>query len=230
MASFAERYRDAYASLGHELKSRDGLREDRLETAEGRLGVRLPDALRDYFLVAGKERRFNQGNSRFLAPDDWFIDRRRLAFMAENQGVSFWGVQATADPAADPPVFQGVEGETNYWWHREHEQCSTFLLFMLVCNATFGGVMRYTGDAPVPRRFITGLKPGWPFVGQMNKMRAYARPGQAFCYMPESTNLPDLPGIEGLAAARVYAGATTKRGLSEMAKSLGLDFGTESPG
>jgi hypothetical protein len=110
MASFAERYRDAYASLGHELKSRDGLPEDRLESAEGRLGVRLPDALREYFLVAGKERRFNQGNSRLLAPDDWFIDRRRVAFMAENQGVSFWGVQATAESAADPPVFQGGGG------------------------------------------------------------------------------------------------------------------------
>jgi hypothetical protein len=160
-----------------------------------------------------------------LGPDDWFIDRRRVAFMAENQGLYFWGVQATAEPADDPPVFQGVEGDHNYWWHREHDQCSAFLLFMLVSNATYGEAMRYTGNAPVPKRFIAGLEPGWQLAGELNKMRAYLRPGQAFCYIPESKNIPDIPGIETLFGARVHAGATTKRGLNEMVESLGVDFG-----
>jgi hypothetical protein len=224
MASFAELYRSASASLGYQLKPRDGLDEGWLKSVEEQLGVRLPTALRDYYLVAGRERRFNQAYSRLLGPDDWFISRRRVAFMAENQGVAFWGVQATAEPADDPPVFQGVEGETNYWWHREHDQCSAFLLFMLVSNATYGEAMRYTASAPVPKRFITGLKPGWQFAGELNKMRAYLRPGQAFCYIAESQNIPDIPGIEALFVARVHAGATTKRGLNEMA-SLGVDFG-----
>jgi hypothetical protein len=225
MVRFAAYYRSAYTSLGYELKPRDGLDEGRLTIAEERLGVHVPTALRDYYLVAGRERRFNRAHSRLLSPDDWFIDRRRVAFMAENQGVAFWGVQATAEPADDPPVFQSVEGDTNYWWHRVHDQCSAFLLFLLVCNATFGGVMRYTGNAPVPKRFIVGLEPGWQLAGEMNKMGAYSRTGQAFCYMPESKNLPDLPGIEALASARVFVGATTKRGLNEMAESLGVGFG-----
>ncbi|MGO9114246.1 MAG: hypothetical protein ACLP9L_33950 [Thermoguttaceae bacterium] len=49
-------------------------------------------ALRDYYLVAGRERRFNCCLNRLLPPQEWLVDKHRLIFMEENQAVLSWGV------------------------------------------------------------------------------------------------------------------------------------------
>ena len=59
MATFTRKYRSAFATLGYNLKPRDGCAKSRIDAAAKRLGIRVPEALRDYYLIAGCERRFN---------------------------------------------------------------------------------------------------------------------------------------------------------------------------
>ena len=69
MINFQDQYRRAYESLGHPLTHREGRSETRIWAVERGLGVRLPKALRDYYLVAGTEQRFNHIFNDLYAPD-----------------------------------------------------------------------------------------------------------------------------------------------------------------
>ncbi len=106
MRSFKDYYRNIYRTFGYPLTARTGVSSAILDAAEKRFGTKLPLALRDFYLVAGNERRFNSSLNRVLAPKDWFVDQRRLAFMEENQAVVFWGVSVRGRPAG-PNLFPG---------------------------------------------------------------------------------------------------------------------------
>ena len=45
-----------------------GLGKDQISAAESRLSVALPEALQDYYAVAGNSREMMEGNFRLLAP------------------------------------------------------------------------------------------------------------------------------------------------------------------
>jgi hypothetical protein len=102
--AFAGRYRALFALLGQPLKPEDGWSPDTLAHLNLE-GVRLPEALRAYYLVAGNERRLNHSFNRLLALEDVFVEAGRLVFMEENQNVVYWGVSGDD---ANPMVEQGV--------------------------------------------------------------------------------------------------------------------------
>jgi hypothetical protein len=220
MSGFATGYADLFAELGSPLASRDGCADSRIAAAEKRLGIRAPRSLRDYYLVAGRERRFNQIHNRLLPPDEWFVDQGRLVFMEENQVVVYWGVEATSSPADDPPVFQGIRAKT-IEWHREHDTCSEFLMVMLHWHGTMGGARKHIAWTSVPKRLVNRLDRKWVFAGEVNKMRAYHRNGQAVCFLewrdPIQQMRKDSPW-------RVFAAASSARGLREIADDLGITF------
>src|SRR5262249_5362349 len=98
MDAYREQFRDSVEYLLGSLPSDCGTSERDITTAEEQLGVRIPTALRDYYLSVGNERDLNVAHDRLLAPKDWFLDAGRLVFMVENQAVLFWGVAALASP------------------------------------------------------------------------------------------------------------------------------------
>jgi hypothetical protein len=51
----------------------------------------------------------------------------------------------------------------------------------------------------VPEELVTTLDRDWSFVGEVNQMRAYNRPGKAVCFLQWENSW------------RVFAGAVTKR-------------------
>src|SRR3712207_8166253 len=57
---FADSYRDTFATLGVQLGSEDACSVAAIEDAERRLGASLPGSLKEYYLVAGREKRINQ--------------------------------------------------------------------------------------------------------------------------------------------------------------------------
>jgi hypothetical protein len=59
-----------------------------IQKAEQRLGVRLPQALRDYYLKVGWHR-LNRIHNRRLSPKNIFVDNGCLVFMEENQVVVY---------------------------------------------------------------------------------------------------------------------------------------------
>jgi hypothetical protein len=84
---FTEQYRHAFMSLERPLRTRDGTPRKEILSAEKRLVLRAPTALREYCRVAGRADDFNCAHDRLLPPSDWRLESRRLVFMDENQAV-----------------------------------------------------------------------------------------------------------------------------------------------
>jgi hypothetical protein len=216
--NFRNLYRKTFWALGHRLTARDGMPAGRIAAAEKKLGLRLPAALRDYYLVAGRERSLNHAFNHLRAPGGWEKHASKLIFLEEQQCVVVWGVTvAASSPADDPAVFQGpmVDDEPS-GWYLEQRRCSAFLVFMLHLQAAYGGGMRFTGAAAAAKSLIKALDRNWYFAGEVNGMRAYSRPGQVVCIAP----WPDLLG--GGKSWRVFAGACAEEGLEAIANELGL--------
>src|SRR5215510_8890658 len=91
---FSAQYRSIFETVGYQLAPEDGTPESDIRSAEQRLGTVAPDALRAYYLVAGRERHFNTIYNRLRPPAEWCIDQSKLIFMEENQVVVVWGVRA----------------------------------------------------------------------------------------------------------------------------------------
>ena len=181
LAVFRDRYRAAYAALGVPLTSSHALEADRL-TALSELG--LPDALWDYYAVAGNEHRFNHSFNRLLAPEDIVVQDGRIVFMEENQAAVLWGVNPNV---ANPFVEQGINSDTQpLEWHSEDVACAEFCETMLYVQATFGEALGHVVSAVVPSDFERRLETQFQSVGRIGTLSAYAPEGCALTFMPWS--------------------------------------------
>jgi hypothetical protein len=203
-------YRRAYENLGHRLTKRDGVSRRDIEAAEKRLGIAVPHSLLDYFAVAGFEKRFNCCFNRLLPPDEWFVDANRLVFMEENQAVVYWGVSCDGR-LDDPPVSQGVNG-ARIKWYRVNDKCSVFLAVMLHWHGAYGGALPISSTAYAPLSLRKRLRKEWEFVGEVNRMQAFTTSGKCVCH---------LKWEDGW---RIFAGATTKEKMAEIADELSLTW------
>jgi hypothetical protein len=199
MRDFAATYRRIFERLGYPLSRSHGLPAASLAQAERRLGVSVPLALRDYFLVTGRERRFNTAHNHLLPPSEWFADGDYLAFMAENQAVCWWAVSLKKDRARDPSVAQGVN-QDEIEWNTEHRRCSTFLAVMLHYQAVSGG-LPCCASAKAPDDTHKKLKTGWQYIGEVNRLWAFSRQDQVVCVMAGGS-LPFQPAMDLLAAGK----------------------------
>ena len=216
MPSFQKQYRFLFETLGYPLSSRDGIPLKVITDAEKRLNVKVPAALRDYYLVVGRERRFNQCFNRLMSPAQWTTDKQRLLFLEENQTVLWWGVSLRNPKTDDPLISQGINDEPIAWFP-EHRKFSVFLSVMLHYHAVNGG-FRFSEAADAPEtsgyRFE---KQGWTFHGEVNSLKAYSRANQVVCLMPPG----DLPFMTKWT---VLAGAKTKGQLDAIADEIGLTW------
>lgn len=216
MSSHAEGYRAAFATLIRPLESDDGVAEDILSEAERRLGVRLPQALRAFYLTAGRFDRFNRAQDRLMPPEDWSTDGGKLIFLEENQAVVFWAVEASATPDDDPPVFRAANTpDVPFEWEVEHDRCSEFLTVHLHWQAVCGG-FEHTGMAEISHEAAEGLLIGWPRIGRVGELTAYGREGRAACV------------VGGDDPSQVYVGGRTQEEFEAIeaefeAAGVGLD-------
>jgi hypothetical protein len=171
---FADSYQDTFAAFGVRLGSGDACSTTDIEEAESRLGVRIPGSLKEFYLVAGREKRINQFHNRLLAPEKLTIDSERVVFMEENQWVVYWGVPAVREPKPDAGVFQGVNRrDKGIDWHPEADSCSTFLNVMAIWHASFGGAAAHTAVGYVDEKTTrAALDEQWTLIGEVNAMRA----------------------------------------------------------
>jgi hypothetical protein len=212
--SFEQYFRTLYATFGCPLSSHTDMPPNLLDAAARRLRVQIPVALREYYLVAGREHCFNVCHNRLLAPTEWTINKQRLIFMEENQAVVYWGVSIRNPDTVDPPVSQGINEEPIRWFP-EHRKCSVFLAVMLHYQAVSGGY-RFCGSADAPDESNYRFEEhGWTNYGTVNSMHAYSRPDQVICLMPPGDGrfMPNWT---------VLAGARTADGLQAIGEDLGL--------
>ncbi|QDU06719.1 hypothetical protein [Gimesia aquarii] len=217
MPSFKNYYRTLYRNFGYPLTKNSAIPPNVIMSAEKQLGVSVPTALRDYYLVAGRESRFNKSHNRLLAPKDWNVDKKRLLFMEENQAVLWWGVSVRNPDTQDPRVSKG-HTEEPISWYREHHKCSVFLAVILHYQAVCGG-FRFRSSADIPDEINYQFeKQGWTYYGTVNSLMAFSRTNQVVCLMP-SNGLPFMDN-----QWTVLIGAKTKRDLTAVEMELGLNF------
>jgi hypothetical protein len=208
-------YRGLFKRLGYPLTKQAGHPARILIANEKRLGVRIPSALREYYLVAGRERRFNTSHNRLLSPKDWSVERQKLVFMEENQRVLWWAVPTQRPQAVgDPPVFQGLNDEP-VRWYSERRRCSVFLAVMLHLQAVWGG-FNWLGSAEATENVHAILQQDWNYVGDMDQLWAFNRQNQVVCVTAGGN--PIGP------AMTLHAGGKTKADLRSIEESLSVTF------
>lgn len=218
-ADHKSEYSRLFTRLGFPVSKKDGIPAAQLTKAENKLGIQLPKALRDYYLVACKEKIFNHSFNRLCSPSDWEVHSGKLIFFEENQTVVVWGVPASKGAASDPVVFQCplVRGELDKWYS-EKIRCSEFLKFMIHLQAAYGGGMPFTASAPMANEHSLKLKSDWEFGGEVNGMRAFSMQDRVVCV----TKWQDFGSDRK--TWRVFAGAKSKDRLDAIAADLGINW------
>ncbi|MDQ3803467.1 MAG: hypothetical protein M3416_06505 [Acidobacteriota bacterium] len=105
--------------LGRKPVPSDGSSDAELDEAEGRLGSRLPAAVRRYYRVAGNLVELNHAHNLLFAPSDLHMCEGFLIFMEENQAVVHWGIRAGELTEDDPDVWQRVNVVPPEWYSEE---------------------------------------------------------------------------------------------------------------
>jgi hypothetical protein len=122
--------------LGRDTRRGDGCSQATVAKAERQLGVRLPAAMREYYLLAGRLDRLNRAHNRLYAPTELQIVDGYLVFMEENQGVALWGIPVRRLAADDPFVHQRAS-HPDAKWYSERLRFSAFLICMFDWQAGF---------------------------------------------------------------------------------------------
>jgi cell wall assembly regulator SMI1 len=132
-------YRDQFIALvrlhvARDPRRADGCSEAAIAKAERRLGARLPEALRTYYLVAGRLDELNSAHNLLYGLGQLEIQDRRVIFMEENQAVVHWGFAVKSLADADPIVYQraNVSGAK---WYSERARFSVFISKMFAWQA-----------------------------------------------------------------------------------------------
>jgi hypothetical protein len=140
--SFRQRYADLVRRhLGREPKRSDGVSEAALVKCERRLAVRLPAAVREYYLMAGRLEQLNRAHNFLYTPDELRIEDEHLWFMEENQAVVHWGLPLKRLTEDDPMVYQRANVE-NARWYSQRMRFSTFLIRVYDWQAGFADAPR----------------------------------------------------------------------------------------
>lgn len=179
--AWAEKYHKLVADVTGRAAPSHGYSARALDSAEARLGVRLPGPLRDYYLSVGRHK-INCAHNRLWSPDALEVSQGRLVFMEENQGVVFWGVRRRST-AADPVVFQTTDPEDGDW--AAESACSQFLPAMLCWQAVNGGLPYIGYSDPLAPAVARRLMWGWPPVGRIGELFAFVRDGRVVCLLDE---------------------------------------------
>jgi len=207
MDDYRDLYRETFETLGRRLTPEDKTPEGEIIAAEKRLRLRIPRALADFYRVAGRVDDYNLIFNRLLPPSELSEKSGKLLFMEENQAVVLWGTDAGAESANNPPAYQATNAAP-LTWEAVGDRCSVFLLVMLHWAATLGGAMSCARTAAVDERLREALDRAWSFVGEINGLRAYNKPGKAICF------------VEWDAGWRIFAGSTSEADMGTIAADL----------
>lgn len=126
---FKEYYATRFEEIcGSPLQTSDGLSDELVQIKLQQLGLKIPEALAQYYAVAGLHWLNKEHNRlRDLEELEWFDDK--LVFMDENQWVLYWGILKTDLYAPNPTIWQGINGNV-IQWNNEGCKCAQFIMAM----------------------------------------------------------------------------------------------------
>ena len=129
------------------LEPGDAVEESAMVSAEARLGVKLPHALRMLYRASGASQALHHAHNQLLAPAKVDFAANHLVFYEENQGVVVWGIARDRLAEMDPPVEQGqLDSRTGEWtFYPEFGSVSEFVAAQCAWQAVQGG-LAYVGS------------------------------------------------------------------------------------
>lgn len=212
MSDFTTLYRDFFQTIGCPLKPTIG--------AEWNSSIPAPDAVAQFYEVAGKAEEWTQSYSRFLAPESWESDDF-YAFIEENQGVMLWGFRRDEAAKSDPPIYQATyESNAPLQWESLELSCSQFILLTLAMQPFEGEVALPVADktewTPGLEDKITAA-PGWKKVVEWEEDRESIR--QVF--IRQDALLCLTFWVEG---PTLFCGTHTKKQLRQIGRELGVKW------
>jgi hypothetical protein len=207
-------YPDLFQLLGRPLRPTDAVDPHAIAKAEQALDLAAPQALREFYLLAGNAHDFLTVYDQFLPPADWSVQEGKLVFVEENQDVVRYGVDCGLGAGDDPPVWITTTGDATEW-HRVCDSCSEFIAAMLVWQASFGEALPHAASGLAGPGTERALAEGWRYMGTVNAMRAYAQPGHAACLVEWSDGM------------RVFVGALSDAALRALGDALGVVLESE---
>lgn len=115
------------AYWGEPLGPDDGFTDAELDTAERRLGLRLPVALREAYRLFGRRADLTSSQDVLLTPDELHVLDGALVYRAENQGCAHWGVLLDDLGREDPPTVGRLDlaDKSQERWEPWEERFST---------------------------------------------------------------------------------------------------------
>lgn len=179
MMDFKERYRSAIRSLIGQYYPSDGVSEKNLSAMEMRLQVKIPGALRDYYLVSGGLLELNEAYHRLLHPNLLRVEDGKLIFMEGYQKAVVWGSDCLS-AEYDPIVYREDLSHADPKWISEELSCSDFLHVMLYWQSVSGG-MEFQGSSTLSDDNFRKMRQDWEYVGGIGSLKAYQRFRMALC-------------------------------------------------
>ena len=136
--------------LSRRMTQSDGSAPAEIEKAEKRLGLSLPQPLKELYLAAGNNDMLMRSYNEFHSLEELEIIDSKIVFASENQGVCWWGV----DPGENPRVYQQSE-EGGEWWDEEAD-IQRFIALLLYFQCAEGGY-EYGGTTDIADDRLTEL-------------------------------------------------------------------------
>ncbi|XYI02729.1 SMI1/KNR4 family protein [Sorangium sp. So ce1128] len=145
----------------------DGCTEADIRAAEQRLGLALPEALRNYLATAGRHRGMMHADFHMLPPDELRLAGDCLIFCEENQYVAEWGIQAADRGFANPRV--SGRARNTETWYSEASRLSGFLIHVATWQAVIS--MPECSRCELPEKNLKALEPLLEYIGD-KKLRS----------------------------------------------------------
>jgi hypothetical protein len=192
-----------------------GIGPEPIAAAEARLGLVLPEPLKDFYSVAGGSRDLLNADYRFLPPEQLRVDGDHLIFCGENQGLESFGIPLEALKAGKPNPAVDVRRMNASRWTNEASALTAFLLGMTAWQVALA--LPEKARCPYPEADLKKLLPYFEPVGA-----PIVRLGG------DRTALVDR--TRSIVAAYVhitemlYLGSPREDVLEELEQKLGLEF------
>jgi hypothetical protein len=145
----------------------DGVPVERVEAAEKELGFRLPEALRELYMLIGANEDLT-GQENYLTPlDDLEIEDGYLWVWNENQGVWFYAIAEAELASSDPPTQFIMDEELDE--SESGKLLSDTALLMVALDLIMAGTFSAYGSAG-PMIFPSSGGPYDIYEGKLNEI------------------------------------------------------------
>lgn len=143
------------------LEPGDGNDSAELDAAELRLGLKLPAALREAYLLLGRRDDLLRNQDRLQTPDKLYIREGALIYHTENQGVAEWGILLADLSAEDPPTFHRLDlaDKSAEHWEPWTDRLSAALVELVMSETALYDADDLSDATDLPAGGLPGFEP-----------------------------------------------------------------------